>query len=155
MRSLARECAFKVIFASLFHDDGMESLERGIFRSAELDREDAAFAKLLCDAVFAHREELDGLLNRYSIGFSADRLFATDKSILLMSFAELRFVGGTPGPVVADEAVKLSRKYSAEKSAGFVNGVMASFIADCAKDPEKAPSGGESGAGAPATEEEQ
>lgn len=137
MRSLARECAFKVIFASLFHTDGIESLEKGIFRSAELDAEDSAFALSLCDAVFAHREELEELLNRYSIGFSADRLFSTDKSILLMAFAELSYLSGTPGPVVADEAVKLSKKYSAEKSAGFVNGVMAAFIADRRGDAEE------------------
>ena len=76
-----------------------------------------------------HRQELEALLGEYSVGFSAERLFPADKSVLMLAMAEIKFVGGTPAIVAVDEAVGLARKYSAEKSVGFVNGVLASFIA--------------------------
>ena len=129
MRSKSRECAFKIIFASLFNDGEDGAFRRGVYKSAELGQEDIEFAESLVGAVREHRQELEALLGEYSVGFSAERLFPADKSVLLLAMAEIKFVGGTPAIVAVDEAVGLARKYSAEKSVGFVNGVLASFIA--------------------------
>ncbi len=130
MRSKARECAFKIVFASLFQQESDASLRRGIYKAAELDKEDAAFADALVSAVFAHREELDALLGKYAVGFSAERLFPADKSAMLLAMAEIRYVGGAPAVVAVNEAVGLAKKYSTEKSVGFVNGVLAGFLAE-------------------------
>lgn len=128
MRSKARECAFKIIFASFFHTQGGESFRRGVYNAFSIDEEERAYAEKLVDLVQEHQEELTAALNQYSIGFSDKRMFPVDKSILLMAMAEIRYVDDVPAAVSADEAVGLVKKYSTEKSCGFVNGILASFI---------------------------
>ncbi len=128
MRSKARECAFKIIYASIFHAEEGDSLRRGVYKSSMLDEEEREYSDLLVASVFEHREELTRILDELSVGFSEKRLFPVDKSLLLMAMAEIRYIEGVPAVVAIDEAVGLAKKYSTEKSAGFVNGVLAEFI---------------------------
>ena len=128
MRSAARECAFKIIFASQFNDREDTSLARRLYEGAELDEEDRAYAERLVKAVREHREELKEELNRCALGFSEQRMFPADRSLLLMALAEIRYFDDVPDVVSIDEAVGLAKKYSTEKSAGFVNGVLAALI---------------------------
>ena len=127
MRSKARECAFKIIFASLFQPDA--ELQRGICKTFELTDEERAYADRLLDCVAAHREELTAELNERSVGFSDKRMFPVDKSLLLMALAEIRYFDDVPNVVAIDEAVGLAKRYSTEKSVGYVNGVLAACIA--------------------------
>ena len=130
MRSKARECAFKIVFASLFNGEGEQAFRRGIYKSAGLEQEDKTFADALADAVLRNRAELEELLGRYSVGFSVERLFPVDKSLLLLAVAEMRYVKEAPPVVVVNEAVGLAKKYSTEKSVGFVNGILAAFLTE-------------------------
>ncbi len=126
MRSKARECAFKIIYASLFQPD--EPLQRGVYKTFDLSQEERDYADRLLEHVVAHRAELEEELGQLAIGFSKDRLFPVDKSLLLMAMAEIRFIEDVPPVVSVDEAVGLAKKYSTEKSVGFVNGILASYI---------------------------
>lgn len=128
MRNKARECAFKIIFASMFHPEEDESFRRGVYKAFGLDEEERAYADKLLSLVGEHREELTEELNRCSIGFSDKRMFPADKSLLLMAMAEIRYAEDVPDVVAIDEAVGLAKKYSTEKSSGYVNGVLAAFI---------------------------
>ena len=126
MRNKARECAFKIIFASLFGSEETPSFRRGVYK--ELDEEETAYADRLVELVQGHSAELTALLDKYSIGFSEKRIFPADKSLLMMAMAEMKYSDDVPDIVAIDEAVGLAKKYSTERSAGFVNGVLAAFL---------------------------
>ncbi len=134
MRSKARECAFKVIFASLFQAEEPAEFQRGVYKTFALDEEEAEYADRLLNSVKEHREELTEALNRHSIGFSEKRMFPVDKSLLLMAMAEMKYIDDVPAVVSIDEAVGLARKYSTEKSVGYVNGVLGAYMAEVTKD---------------------
>ena len=72
-------------------------------------------------------------LSKYSIGFSEKRIFPADKSLLMMAMAEMKYVDDVPDIVSIDEAVGLARKYSTEKSVGFVNGVLGTYMTEVQK----------------------
>ena len=129
MRSKSRECAFKILFSKQFHDDAGESFRRGVYKAFGLDDEERAYAERLFKLVCEHEEELVAAINAHSIGFSDKRLFPADRSLLLMAMAEIRYCEDVPAVVAIDEAVGLAKKYSTEKSVGFVNGVLAAFYA--------------------------
>ena len=57
-----------------------------------------------------------------------NRINPTDKSILLIAIAEIRYFDDIPPVVSVSEAVGLARKYSTDTSADFVNGVLAGII---------------------------
>ena len=104
-----------------------------MYKAFSLDEEECKYADLLLDLVKTHREELTQALNEFSIGFSEKRLFPVDKSLLLMAMAEIRYVDDVPPVVSIDEAVGLARKYSTEKSVGFVNGVLGTYMTEVQK----------------------
>ena len=127
MRSKARECALKILFASLFSPE-KEEFQRGIYKTFGLDEEECAYAERILSCVREHEGELVEEINRLSIGFSDKRLFPVDKSLLLMALAEINYFDDVPNVVAIDEAVGLAKKYSTEKSVGFVNGVLGAAI---------------------------
>lgn len=127
MRSNARECAYRIIFSNLFHpsDDG---LKRGVYKAFELSEEDKLYADQLVEAALSHQNELFDIIDRYAIGFSHTRMFPADKSALLLALAEIKYIEGIPAVVAVDEAVGLAKRYSTEKSTGFINGILAAYL---------------------------
>jgi N utilization substance protein B len=51
-----------------------------------------------------------------------------DRSILRLSVYQLLFCPDIPPKVVINEAIELAKKYSTEKSPGFVNGVLDAIL---------------------------
>ena len=128
MRSHAREAAFKIIFAGLFGSETDSRFRAGVYKKEKLGEEDSAFAERLFRLTDSHREELLAILEEKVERFAQYRIYAVDKSILLIALAEILYVDDVPPVVSVSEAAALARKYSTENSAGFVNGVLAGVI---------------------------
>jgi N utilization substance protein B len=86
------------------------------------------FADELLRGALAHLEEIDGELERQTAHWRLDRLAAVDRNILRLAMYELLFHGGTPHAVIIDEAIEIAKKYGAEESPRFVNGVLDGFV---------------------------
>lgn len=128
MRSDAREAAFKAVFASLFQDRSEERFRTGLYRNAKLSEEESAFAERLFFAVQEHRETLLETIAEKVQGFAQERIYPVDKAVMLVALAEIRYFDDIPPVVSVSEAAALARKYSTEKSADFVNGVLGGII---------------------------
>ena len=127
MRSLARETVYKFLFSQLFNP-GDEEIFSVLCKNDKLNNEEIAFATNLLNAVQQNYNEIISEIEKFSIGYKIDRIFSTDKCALLIGIAELNYFKDIPQIVVIDEAVKLARKYSTEKSVNFVNGILAKYI---------------------------
>lgn len=128
MRVQAREAVFKIVFAQQFHDDCTEADRNKIYRSEKLTEEDRAYAERLFSAVTEHREELSSVLAEKVVRFAEYRIYPADRTALLIALAEIKYFEDIPPVVSVNEAVALARKYSTERSAEFVNGVLAGVI---------------------------
>ena len=126
MRSLAREVVFKYLFSRLFNQND-EGLFDVLIVSEGLKKEDAAFADALLKAVDLKYDFYLTEIERLSVGFKLSRVFNADKCAILIGMAELDAFNETPVPVAINEAVNLAAKYSTEKSADFVNGLLAAY----------------------------
>ena len=82
----------------------------------------------LIAAVEEHRAELIEGIEAACHHYKENRINPTDKSILLIAMAEIKYFDGIPPVVSVSEATGLARKYSTEKSADFVNGVLSGVI---------------------------
>lgn len=125
MRSLARENVFKFIYSRLFNQK-----DEGLFDvlNKELNDEDKTFAKDLLKAIDANYNIYLSEIENLAIGFKLNRILNVDKCALLVGIAEYNTFKSTPIPVIIDEAVKLSAKYSTEKSTDFVNGILGEYV---------------------------
>ena len=130
MRNAAREAALNIIFAQQFNSDCMDSLQKKIFKQfGLLDNEaDLMFALDLIEKVNVHRAELIEGIEEACHHYRENRINPTDKSILLIAMAEIKYFDDIPPVVSVSEAAGLARKYSTETSADFVNGVLAGVI---------------------------
>ena len=128
MRNAAREAALNVIFARQFNEDGVESLKKKIYKQFALEEDDLLFAADLIATVEENYDELIAGIEEACHHYRADRINPTDKSILLIAMAEIKYFDDIPPVVSVSEAAGLARKYSTDTSADFVNGVLAGVI---------------------------
>ncbi len=128
MRNTAREAALNIIFAQHFNEATNEFKKR-IYAKFQLDNdEDLLFAADLVATVEEHRAELLEAIEAACHHYRENRINPTDKSILLIAMAEIKYFDDIPPVVSVSEATGLARKYSTETSADFVNGVLAGVI---------------------------
>lgn len=84
-------------------------------------------ARRLIEGVMADTEELDRAIAAVSDHWSIDRMPVIDRAILRLGLYELRHMPGTPAAVVVNEAVRLAKTFSTQRSGAFVNGVLAAL----------------------------
>ena len=128
MRNAAREAALNIIFAQQFNTDYIDALKKKIYKQFALNEEDMLFAADLVATVEEHRAELIAGIEEACHHYRENRINPTDKSILLIAMAEIKYFDEIPPVVSVSEAAGLARKYSTETSADFVNGVLAGVI---------------------------
>lgn len=124
MRSYAREVAFCKIYAFV-----MTSTYDGDFSQFDADKlteEDLAFADRLASGVAENKAHIDSIVAKFSHAFKTERIYRPDLATLEMAIFEMENCD-TPHPVVINEAVGIAKKYSTEKSASFVNGILAAY----------------------------
>jgi len=121
----ARDVAFKLVFEYTFNNrENTEELEE---YTASMEADDVAFVKEVYFGVTSHYDELISKISEHAEKFAIDRIFKVDLAILLLAIYEITYVDSVQFKVSVDEALNLSKKYSTEKSAKYINGVLAKF----------------------------
>jgi N utilization substance protein B len=88
----------------------------------------STFADELLRGTLAHLGEIDRELDLQTAHWRLARLAAVDRNILRMALYEILFHDDTPRAVIIDEAIEIAKKFGAEESARFVNGVLDGFV---------------------------
>ncbi len=78
----------------------------------------------LVEAVLERRDEFDGVIDGACENWDVSRLSRVDRNVLRIGVCELLCTLDVPGAVVIDEAVEVARRFSDERSAAFINGVL-------------------------------
>lgn len=140
-RSHARELAAHLIYELDYTDElpqqALETrLEKGYY--AELAEENEVYAErpskkqmtyitACVTGVAERKEELDGLISQYAIGWNLHRISRFTKAALRLAMFEILYVEDVPTGVAINECVELTRKYEEEEVVSFVNGILGSF----------------------------
>ncbi|HCR29519.1 MAG TPA: transcription antitermination factor NusB [Opitutae bacterium] len=97
---------------------------RVFYEGQEEERDYYAFADELIFGVIENVESIDGKIQEIASNWDFGRIAKIDLSILRMAIYELLFRKDIPPVVTINEAIDLSKQYSAEESRRFVNGVL-------------------------------
>jgi N utilization substance protein B len=84
----------------------------------------------LIRGVDGHLAELDGLIRRFSKGWSLERMPVVDRALLRIAVFELGHLPDVPKAVAISEAVELAKQYSTDDSGRFVNGMLSAIAAE-------------------------
>lgn len=91
------------------------------------NKKQLAYIEAVAEGCVQHKEELDGIISQYSIGWAIHRLPRLVKAILRVALFEILYVEDVPTGVAINEAVRLTREYEDEELVAFVNGILGSF----------------------------
>ena len=129
-RSL-REQVFKLLFRVEFNaKEEMEEQCRLFLEheDVEIAEQDADYIVGKYTAIHEKLEEIDGMINEKSKGWSTDRMGKVDLTIIRLAVYEMKYDDTIPEGVAINEAVELAKKFGQDESAGFINGVLAKFV---------------------------
>lgn len=124
-RREAREIAFKLVFEYTFSREVKNEILDEY--TIGLGADDVSYVKEVYFGVAAHYDEISQKIEKNIENFSFDRLFKVDFALLLLAIYEIEYVETIPFKVSIDEALTLAKKYSTEKSVGYINGVLSKF----------------------------
>ena len=141
-----REHTFLLLFRKDFHEaEEMEEQLTLYFEGIELTDDeqgeparyrfltlpegtDAEEVKVRFYDICSHRDEIDAMLADAASGWKLNRIGKVELTLLRMALYEMRYDEQTPEKVAINEAVELAKKYGADASAGFINGVLAKLV---------------------------
>ncbi len=140
-RSNAREIACHLVFEmnfnsitanealSLLLDEGYYptlKTESDIY-AEKPDAKQLQYLNLVVQGVQARRDELEGYISRYAVGWSLGRIARMAVAIMEVCMYEALYVEDAPISAAINEAVELTRKYENEDVVAFVNGILGAF----------------------------
>ena len=124
-RHEAREVAFIIIFEKSFQpEDSLDMLLESAAQSEFFEVN--TFVKTTVSSVFEHLGDIDAKVEQYLVGWSGERISRVAKAVLRLAAYEILF-SDVPDGVAINEAVEITKKYSVQDDAKFVNGVLGSL----------------------------
>ena len=148
LRSNAREIAVHLVFAMDFSTETPEALLQqrmdpeyydALGKISEIYAErpnskQLQYIQSLVLGVADRRAELEGYIEKYSIGWKLTRISKIAKAILEVAMYEALHVEDVPVGVAINEAVTLCKKYEEAETAAFVNGILGRFSKEVTDD---------------------
>lgn len=97
------------------------------------NRKQLDYIRLTAAGAAEKRDELDGYIRQYAIGWRLERISRLARAIMELAIYEILYVEDVPTGAAISEAVELARRYEDEDVVSFVNGVLGSFARENAK----------------------
>ena len=122
-RREAREAAFALLFETEFQP---ERPPEDIYALATEDRdlEENEYVRRAYYGVMEKREEIDGLIGKYSGNWKTERLSRVSRAALRLAVYEMLYCDDIPASVSINEAIELTKKFDDPRARSFVNGVL-------------------------------
>ena len=126
-RTEQREHIFKMVFGLEFNETEEMPQQLALYfdNLEDAKEKDKEYIREKAQAVAAHVEEIDGVINESATGWKTSRMNKVDLTILRLAVYEMKWDDDVPLSVAINEAVELSKRFSGEEGPSFVNGVLA------------------------------
>ena len=123
-RREGREAAVQFLYhRDLGGDAGAEAVD-GFWALRPATRKVREFGTHLAEGVLAHQDVIDGQIRKAAANYDLHRIAAVDRNILRVAIYEMLFVPEVPPVVSINEAIEIAKRFGAEESGRFVNGVL-------------------------------
>ncbi|MDR3122085.1 MAG: transcription antitermination factor NusB [Clostridiales bacterium] len=125
-RKLSREFAMRLLFQMEIQKEDREGQLALAFEESEkkYTLKDREYIENVVSGVFENVADIDALVERNAKGWKLARIARIDLSILRLCIYEILYRDDIPLNVSINEAVELAKKYGAEDSGSFINGIL-------------------------------
>ena len=107
--------------------DVIEQIAGTFWEGQDEPEETRVFAETLASGTTQSVERIDRLIGRHAENWRLDRMAVVDRNILRLATYEFLSDPETPKTVVINEAIEIARRFSAQESPQFINGILDSI----------------------------
>lgn len=123
-RTLARECALKILYRIEISKDSMESSIEDFWVREKGSEEVKDFANSLVKGTQENLSRINEVISQHAENWEIKRMAVIDKNVLRLGTFELLYMDEIPPKVSINEAIELAKKYGDVDSGKFVNGIL-------------------------------
>lgn len=123
-RRMARHYAMQALYQWQMAGSSINAIEAEFRTDNDMSKVDVDYFHEILHAVPEHLSELEALFTPFLVDRSLAELDAITRALLRMATYEFKFRIDVPYKVVINEAVSLAKKFGAEDSHKFINGVL-------------------------------
>jgi transcription antitermination protein NusB len=123
-RRQSREIALKLLYAYDITQESATELLRAPWIESLGPEGIRRFALTLVEGVIRHRDEIDALVQAWSMNWSLERIGVIERNILRFAICELLFLNDIPPNVTINEAVEVAKRYGTDEAPSFINGIL-------------------------------
>ena len=123
-RTLARECALKILYKIEISKDSVESSIQDLWSREDHEHDIKEFAEAIVKGTYENLARIDGIISKYTENWEINRMAVIDKNVLRMSIYQMLYREDIPYKVTINEAIDLAKKYGDIDSGKFVNGIL-------------------------------
>ncbi len=122
-----REHIFAMLFQADFHKEEELNEQAALYMEGVENASRKARTEIeeKFQAIVACIPQLDACIEAKAKGWDLNRMAKADVTILRLAIYEIIYDREVPNPVAINEAVELSKQYGTDKSASFINGILA------------------------------
>jgi N utilization substance protein B len=127
-RTKARSIALQVLYEVDISGHKPGIVLAGRFENLKIDDALKKFISQIVSGVIANKEVFDKFIGDFAPDWPVDQVAVIDRNLLRMAFWEIIVYQKTPVKVVVNESVELAKRYGADGSSKFINGVLGGLI---------------------------
>ena len=123
-RRQARELALQALYFLEARPDDPQGALALFHRNFTPPRKARDFMDRLVQGVLGHQARIDAVVERYSENWQVFRMPRVDRNVLRMAVFEMLWQPDIPFNVSINEAIDLGKKFGADDSGAFINGIL-------------------------------
>jgi len=137
-RRKSRELSMKLLYQMSVNKEDYKEVIENLKESIECDLKtdedidlkdiDMDYINRVIKGVEENKEIIDREIEKYLVKWKITRISKIDLTIMRICTYEIMFESDIPDNVSINEALELAKKYSDEKSAAYINGVLDKII---------------------------
>jgi len=130
LRRKSREAVLQFLFQDDFKgfaadsEQGLELRFADFCSLYEVQKKARPYALTLLAGVYAKRDEVDAAISRHATNWRLERIDVTDRNILRIAVYEMLHCQDVPGEVAINEALEIAKRFCADDSPAFINGIL-------------------------------
>ncbi len=124
IRRRSRESALKILYSREVGQLPIREALESYWKFYEEPDSGQEFTERIVLGTAARLEELDKAIQEVSTHWRIGRMAVVDRNILRMAAYELFHIAEVPKRVTLNEAIEIAKRYGAEDSWAFINGIL-------------------------------
>lgn len=127
-RRKARESTLQILFQLEFDNTQLERTLNQYWENKKALKEIREYTGWLVNGIISQQDKIDSIIQSISEHWRISRMALVDRNILRMAVFELLYEENIAPAIIINEAIEISKKYSGDKSATFINGILDAIL---------------------------